>query len=233
MNLNPEGAEFPQEDIVDRIAGALPENLRADFYREMRHCRSLPDNDEMLRILRIMQFLTLLIESAPMQIVVEREKLELLFATGLHTIKKMIDLSENYQRQLDQKIARLPETITDGIQTGTIVANINGCLRMEFARSTIPETAMALGVIAEQMKKATSEYAAAAKALGWSYQGAAEKAERAISDMNAAILRSAEASRMAAKKLAVNFDRTYWWLIFGLSGFTLVVGFVLGWLINP
>jgi len=33
---------------------------RADYYRELTHCRSLPENDEMLRILRAMQFLALL-----------------------------------------------------------------------------------------------------------------------------------------------------------------------------
>ena len=90
--MNTESVELPQEDLVDRIAGALPENLRADFYREIRHCRSLPENDEMLRILRIMQFLTLLTESVPKQIVVEREKLESLFTTGLvHASRKRLN----------------------------------------------------------------------------------------------------------------------------------------------
>jgi hypothetical protein len=52
---NPEGP-----DLIDRIANALPDNVRSDYYRELMHCRSLPQNDEMLRILRAMQFLTLL-----------------------------------------------------------------------------------------------------------------------------------------------------------------------------
>ena len=54
-----------EPDLTDRIADGLPADIRADFYREMRHCRSLPENDEMLRILRIMQFLTLLMEQVP------------------------------------------------------------------------------------------------------------------------------------------------------------------------
>jgi len=37
-----------EPDLIDRIADGLPAEIRADFYREMRHCRSLPDNDEML-----------------------------------------------------------------------------------------------------------------------------------------------------------------------------------------
>ena len=31
--------DLSESDIIDRIANGLPENLRADFYREMRHCR--------------------------------------------------------------------------------------------------------------------------------------------------------------------------------------------------
>ncbi len=50
----------PEPDLIDRIANALPSDLRADYYRELRHCRSLPENDEMLRILRVMQFLVVL-----------------------------------------------------------------------------------------------------------------------------------------------------------------------------
>jgi hypothetical protein len=43
-------------DLIDRIGDALPAEVRADFYRELRHCRSLPESDEMLRILRAMMY---------------------------------------------------------------------------------------------------------------------------------------------------------------------------------
>ena len=65
MNQIIQLANASENDLVDRIAEALPMEVRADYYRELRHCRSLPENDEMLRILRIMQFLTLLIHTAP------------------------------------------------------------------------------------------------------------------------------------------------------------------------
>ena len=70
-------AEVQEPDLTDRIANSLPVEIRADYYREMRHCRSLPENDEMLRILRAMQFLTLLIHEAPARMTVERERLGL------------------------------------------------------------------------------------------------------------------------------------------------------------
>ena len=48
--------QLSEPDLIDRIANALPVEVRADYYRELRHCRSLPENDEMLRILRAMEF---------------------------------------------------------------------------------------------------------------------------------------------------------------------------------
>jgi len=55
----------PEADLVDRIAQDLPADVRAAYYRELNHCRSLPESDEMLRILRAMQFLTLLMRQVP------------------------------------------------------------------------------------------------------------------------------------------------------------------------
>jgi hypothetical protein len=42
---------------MDRIAQDLTVEVRAAYYRELKHCRSLPENDEMLRIVRAMQFM--------------------------------------------------------------------------------------------------------------------------------------------------------------------------------
>ncbi len=43
--------------------------VRAGFYRELNYCRSVPEHDEMLRILRAMQFLTLLMNQVPDRVV--------------------------------------------------------------------------------------------------------------------------------------------------------------------
>ena len=231
--MNTESVELPQEDLVDRIAGALPENIRADFYREIRHCRSLPENDEMLRILRIMQFLTLLTESVPKQIVVEREKLELLFTQGLYAQQKTIESNENYQRQLNLTLTRLPARITAGIQTETIVAYINDNLRESFNRSTIPETVKTLGKIAEQLNKATSEYAATTDAISRSYQDAAYRAKQAIHHMNTAISQAADTTKEAAEKLSNTFTPTYWAVLMLVSSLSFFFGLLFGSEIIP
>ena len=77
-----------EPDLIDRIANALPVEVRADYYREMRHCRSLPENDEMLRILRAMGFLVLLMVQAPERMATERLRLEEAMAEALRTLQQ-------------------------------------------------------------------------------------------------------------------------------------------------
>ena len=51
MSGEAQRADRGDPDLIDRIAKELPADIRADYYREMMHCRSLPESDEMLRIL--------------------------------------------------------------------------------------------------------------------------------------------------------------------------------------
>src|SRR5213593_4864676 len=181
------GLNLPEPDLIDRIANALPAEVRADYYRELRHCRSLPENDEMLLILRAMQYLTLLMVQVPGRVAVERERLEQILPAALQSLEKLLKSSEAYKRQLDERLSRLPVEIAAGISPQAIAANINESLRQRFVQSTIPETARALAQVAEQMKKVTAEFGATASTLGNSYRGAAEEARRSIADLNSVI----------------------------------------------
>jgi len=46
VNATTKSNEFAADDLIGRIAKALPVEMRADYYRELRHCRSLPESDE-------------------------------------------------------------------------------------------------------------------------------------------------------------------------------------------
>ena len=80
MNGAPQPPDFPEPHVIDRIANALPTELRADYYREMRHLRCLSENDQMLHILRIMQFSVVLMVQIPERMATERERLEQILA---------------------------------------------------------------------------------------------------------------------------------------------------------
>ncbi len=130
-----------ESHIIDRIGAALPKSIRADYFREVNQSRSLPEKDEMLRILRVMLNLTLLMETEPNRIVQEREGLEHLFRTYLPQFKEMLGSVHKYHTLLDQRLKRLPERIAAGLYPEAVAACINEQLREQFTQSTILQSA--------------------------------------------------------------------------------------------
>jgi hypothetical protein len=228
----------PEPDLIDRIAGALPAEIRADYYRELRHCRSLPENDEMLRILRAMQFLVLLIHQAPGRVAIERELIDKLLNEIKDHLRETLNASAEYHARLDQRLVELPVEIARGISPEAIVGTINENLRQQFIRSTLPETAEALTATSQQMRKVCGEFSATARSLGDAYRGAAQDASRAVGTMRSEISSAANAAESAIKELSLAFHKAYRWTAYSLSGLAVLIGFVLGmmaefWIMSP
>jgi len=217
-----------EPDLIDRIADALPAEIRADFYREMRHCRSLPENDEMLRILRIMQFLTLLIEQIPARIGVERERYEQLIGMAAESLQRSLESMEAYRDDIDQRLSGLPDKIAKGISPEIIAGKINESLRQQFIQTTIPQTAEALEVVSTQLRQSSSEFSATAALLGKAYSGAVHQAEEAIN----AIRASTNSAHEAARKLLTTYQGEYRWSVLLLTSCSLVTGTLLGTILD-
>jgi len=190
--------EIPDGDLIDRIAEALPIEIRADYYRELRHCRTLPENDEMLRILRIMQFLTLLIHTAPARLATERESLN-------QALGNCADALEHTIARLDA----LPREVASGISPSAIASKINESLRQQFQQSTIPLTADALTVAAS---------------INNAHHGAAVEANRAIREIDSSISRATKAAEQATADLTATFIHEYRWSIAMIAGIAMFVG---------
>ena len=220
-------AESDQE-LIDQIAGALPVEIRAAYYRELTYCQSLPENDEILRVLRAMQFLTLLMVQVPQRVLVERGQLERLFGSAMESLRQTIQSSEAFHRQLEDRLAGLPKEVARGLSPPAIVREINESLRQQFVQSTIPETAHALAVIADEMKKTTGGFAQAARAIGDIHRSAAGQARKAIDDLQSTISHAADTARRSAVELSTSFQREFQWTLYALSGLALVIGLVLG-----
>jgi hypothetical protein len=232
-------SDNPEEpDLIDRIASALPEKVRSDYYREMRHCRSLPENDEMLRVMRIIQFLTILMIQVPAEVAAERKRLEELFHSAMQKIEENLQSSMTYQKLLDERLNCLPDQIKQGVSPDVIAGKINESLRQQFVKSTIPQTAEALTLAAEQMKQTTAEFGHTAGHLTDSYRGVAAQAGRSISEITSSIGHAAETARLATQELTSTFRHEYWWAISALSCLALILGIGIGmlfqqWLDRP
>src|SRR3954451_24535198 len=101
--------QLAETDLIDRIANALPEELRGDYCREMAHCRALPESDEMLRILRAMQFLTVLTEQTPARLAAEREQLATTLSDAVRSLESVHQAGVAYHKQLEARLSKLPE----------------------------------------------------------------------------------------------------------------------------
>jgi hypothetical protein len=227
-----------EPDLIDRIADALPEDLRAEYYRELRHCRSLPENDEMLRLLRAMQFLVLLIEQAPGRVAEERVRLDKLLAGAIDSVSRMSATSETWHNELQRRLRELPLDIASGIRPEEVARQINENLRQEFVRSTIPQTAEHLRTISEQMKSVCLDFSKNSDTIGQEYRGAAEDARKAAASLKTEISQAAETAARFTNEVAEKSTKLFRWSMIGLTGGALVIGLAMGmmferWLFMP
>jgi len=208
--------DFPQLEVRERIGESLPPHLRAAYYRELVHCRSLPENDEMLRVIRILQILTFLIHQAPERIVEERKRFEQFLAPAIDALEKTGQSNREYQTQLDQRLAQLPKDIAELIQPKAIAEAINESLHQQFVKSTIPETAQLLGIIAKENKRVSAEFSNATGQLENAYNGSVRNAERTIANI---------------ERAETHLSQEYRWAVLSTCGLTALASFVLGMLV--
>ena len=220
MSATSQLSEAPESDLIDRIANALPADVRADYYRELRHCRSLPENDEMLRILRAMQFLALLIHEAPARMAVECVRLDGNLASCIEALE-----------MIERRLETLPEGVASTIGPEKVAARINESLRQQFVQTTIPETGQALASAAVQMKGSIAEFVVAAREISSQHHSAAKEAREAVKNIESAIHSATRASREATAELLRALNILKWTSLvagaLGLYLFGLVTGFLL------
>jgi hypothetical protein len=230
MTKDKEVADAKEAELIDRIANALPEDVKASYYREMLYMKELPKNDEMLRILRIMQFLTLLSVEVPGKLALEREKFQKLFLVVLLKLQGYECDNHNYLAQLNSLLTEFPKKIAEDINPAAIVATINESLKQEFLRSTIPETGKALRLVSQEMRSAMSEFSQTTHDLTNSYNGLTVDANKAIEKIGSAISNATTAAKNATKELAHSFQQHFKWALYALSGLALLVGISIGML---
>jgi hypothetical protein len=218
--------ELSEPDLIDRIANALPVEVRAEYYRELRHCRSLPENDEMLRILRAMHFSVLIMVEVPARMATERERFEQTAAGTTKLLQNVRQFTEEHQTQIDERLGQVSADIAEALKPEAVAATINESLRQQFVKTTIPETAAALAVTAAQIKKTADDFVEVAGKLGTTYDSAAAEASRAIYQLERAASEALESTKHGAEELTQAFGREYrwWFFVFVILAFVLGIG---------
>ena len=213
-----------EPDLIDRIARALPEELRGDYYRELSHCRSLPENDEMLRILRAMQFLMVLVEQAPGRIAVEGEQIAEVFGRAMKSLEATHQATVAYQKKLEARLARLPEEIAKGISAEAIAAQLSESLRQQFYSTGLPALADTMKAQAIGLRQASQQLSVALDEFSHPKTGAVPHVQQMLSSMKADLKNATDHVRAQIQGLGKELWRSVAVLCLG----ALCVGFVLG-----
>jgi hypothetical protein len=133
------GSESPDsiEAMIDSVAETMPDHLRASYYRDMRYLHSLSASDELLRILKTIQWNSVVAVQVPARIAAEAGRLD----------RSLRDNAAAFQ-QVHQRLDRLSDELVGRVSAEAIANHLYERLRQQFVKSTIPQTGKALTVVA-------------------------------------------------------------------------------------
>jgi len=136
--------EAETRTLFDELAGLVPEERQAEYYRVIAHTRTLSPNDEMLRILEAMGVLALLTRETPTAIVAERKLFQEILETSASQAIAVEKRMEAYTSRLESRLAQLPKELETGLDPVRIAKLLAESLRQSFQRSGLPATCSAL-----------------------------------------------------------------------------------------
>jgi len=223
--LNLAGAESESKTLFDELAGLVPAERQAEYYRVIAHTRTLSPNDEMLRILEAMGILALLTRETPAEIAAERKALRKILESAVSKADEIEKRMAGYTLRLESRIAQLPKELQDGLDPPRIAKLLGESLRQCFQQSGLPETTKALDQSCSEMKAIQKQLVYALQEVGHPEGGVIAKVRSA----NESLLRSMATRAQQIDDLLGRLEKQVWatWLPVVASA-ALALGFFLG-----
>ena len=207
-------------EMIDSIAEGVPDHLRAAYYRDMRVLHSLSASDEMLRILKVIQWNSVIALQVPARIAAEVGKLD-------RSLRDNVEALQQVHEHLDH----LSDELVGRVSAEAIANQLYESLRQQFVKSTIPETGKALAVTAGQVKEAVAGLEEVTPKIVAAHKHAAGAALQAVREMKSEISEVAATARQATAELSRTFLHEYRWALGLLVVFAALLGFWLGILV--
>jgi chromosome segregation ATPase len=204
-------------ELIDSAAAGVPDHLRAAYYRDMRYLHTLSESDEMLRILKTIQWNSVIALQVPARIAAEVGKLDRSLRDNVTALQ-----------QVHQRLDRLSDELVGRVSAEAIANQLYESLRQQFVKSTIPETGKALTVAAGQIKQVVTGLDQVTPKIIAAHKYAASEAQHAIRDMKSEISAVTATARQATTELSSTFLHEYRWALGVLLVFAALLGFCLG-----
>jgi hypothetical protein len=228
--LNLAGTESETQTLFDELAGLVPPERQAEYYRVIAHTRSLSPNDEVLRVLEAMGILALLTRETPGAIAAERKSLQKILDNVLSRADEVEKRIAAYTSRLESRIAQLPKDLETGLDPPRIAKLLGESLRQRFQQSGLPDTARALDQSCSEMNSVQEQLVNVLREVAHPDIGVIEKVRSA----NDSLLRSMSTRAQQMDDFLFRLEKQVWaiWLPVVASA-ALVVGFSLGtWFAN-
>jgi hypothetical protein len=155
--LNLAGAESESKTLFDELAGLVPAERLAEYYRVIAHTRTLGPNDEMLRLLEAMGLLALLTRETPAEIAAERKSLQKILESSASQANVVEKRMAGYASHLESRLAQLPKELETGLDPPRIAKLLGESLRQCFQQSGLPDTARALDQSCSEMNSVQTQ----------------------------------------------------------------------------
>ena len=223
--LNLAGAEPDSKTLFDELAGLVPAERQAEYYRVIAHTRTLSPNDEMLRVLEAMGMLALLTRETPAEIAAERKSLRKILESAVSKADEIEKRMDGYTLRLESRIAQLPKELQEGLDPPRIAKLLGESLRQCFQQSGLPETAGMLGQSCSEMQATQRRLANVLQEVAHPDGGVIAKVRSA----NESLLRSVATRAQQIDDLLGRLEKQVWatWLPV-VACAALALGFFLG-----
>jgi hypothetical protein len=223
--LNLAGAESESKTLFDELAGLVPAERQAEYYRVIAHTRTLSPNDEMLRILEAMGVLALLTRETPAAIAVERKSLQKVLESSASQADVIEKRMAGYASHLETRLAQLPKELETGLDPPRIAKLLGESLRQCFQQSGLPDTARALDQSCSEMNSVQRQLVHVLREVAHPDVGVIAKVRGA----NDSLLRSMTTRSQQMDNFLVRLEKQVWaiWLPVVASA-ALAIGFALG-----
>ena len=228
--LNVTGAESASQTLFDELAGLVPAERLAEYYRVIAHTRTLSPNDEMLRLLEAIGILALLTRETPAEIAAERKSLWKILESAASQANAVDKRMAGYASHLESRLAQLPKELETGLDPPRIAKLLGESLRQCFQQSGLPDAAKALDQSCSEINSVQEQLVNVLREVAHPDIGVIEKVRSA----NDSLLRSMTTRVQQMDDFLVRLEKQVWavWLPVVASA-ALALGFALGtWFAN-
>jgi hypothetical protein len=224
-HLNLADADSESQTLFDELAGLVPVERQAEYYRVIAHTRTLSPNDEVLRVLEAMGILALLTRETPAEIAAERKLLRKILESSASAANAVAKRMEECASRFESRLTQLPKELETGLDPPRLAKLLGESLRQCFQQSGLPDTARALDQSCSEMNSVQTQLVNVLREVAHPDIGVIAKVRSA----NDSLLRSMTTRAQQIDDLLGRQEKQVWaiWLPVVASA-ALALGFFLG-----